>query len=214
MIPDPAPGLAPLLPPPVRAVETHAVVDDGGFPSERAAVANAVPERRWDHATVRTCARRALAALDHAPCAIDSGPMREPLWPPGIVGSLTHCAGYRAAAVARADDVASLGIDAEPARALPDGVLDMITVPREESMLRALVAADAQVPWDTVLFSAKESIYKAWFPLYGRWLDFTECELTLDTEGFVGQVLVDERPTFTGHWRIHGEHVLTAVAVR
>ena len=59
------------------------------------------------------------------------GAKREPLWPAGVVGSITHCDGYRAAAVARATDLATVGIDAEPHEPLPDGVLAAIALPAE-----------------------------------------------------------------------------------
>ncbi|MBO0877952.1 MAG: 4'-phosphopantetheinyl transferase, partial [Pseudonocardia sp.] len=84
------------------------------WPEEAAHIGHAVPRRRDEYACVRHCARQGLAALGIAPAAILSGSRREPLWPPGAVGSMTHCAGYRAAAVARASDVAAVGIDAEP----------------------------------------------------------------------------------------------------
>jgi hypothetical protein len=78
-----------------------------------------------------------------------------------VVGSITHCAGYRAAAVAPAGQVSGLGIDAEPSRALPPRLLARIL--RAEEML-ALVELRHERPtvcWDRLLFSAKEATYKA-----------------------------------------------------
>ena len=105
------------------------------------------------------------------PSPILHGRDREPLWPPGIVGSLTHCAGYRAACAARRCHVAAVGIDAEPHAALPPGVLDQVATAPERAWLRD---APAGVQWDRVLFSAKESLYKAWHPLARRWLAFED----------------------------------------
>jgi enterobactin synthetase component D / holo-[acyl-carrier protein] synthase len=53
------------------------------------------------------------------PAPILPGPAGEPGWPPGVTGSITHCPGYRACAVARTEDLAAIGIDAEPDEELP-----------------------------------------------------------------------------------------------
>lgn len=224
----PAPDeLADLLPPFV-AVESWsggASEEDRGisglFPAERALIDRAVPGRRAEFAGVRWCARRALARLGRPAAAILPGESRAPCWPSGIVGSMTHCRGYRAAAVARATDLASLGIDAEVHDRLPDGVPALVTTLRERSMLRALAGCLPGLHWDRVLFSAKESIYKAWFPLTGRWLDFTECDLQLTPDGtFCGHLLVPgpfvgrhRLEALAGRWQVTGQLVLTAVHV-
>src|SRR5882672_7976907 len=104
-----------LLPPEVIVVSRR---DDdphaAPLPEEEALIDGAVAPRRSEFATTRSCARQALHRLGVPEGPILRGPKREPLWPPGIVGSLTHCTGYRAAAVARASDVLAIGIDAEP----------------------------------------------------------------------------------------------------
>ena len=83
------------------------------WPEEAAAVQHAVEKRRREFAVGRMLARAALAAIGDPPSAIPTGNHREPVWPAGIVGSITHCAGYCAAAVARDAMVVALGIDAE-----------------------------------------------------------------------------------------------------
>ena len=98
-------------------------------------VARAVDRRRAEFTTVRTCARIALGRLGLPPAPLLTGSKREPLWPAGVVGSITHCDGYRAAAVARASEVAAIGIDAEPHDPLPDGILDRVTLPAERAHL-------------------------------------------------------------------------------
>ena len=79
------------------------------FPEEEDAVARAVDKRRQEFTTARACARAALASLGFAPVPIVRGPGGAPPWPPGVVGSLTHCAGYRGCAIGRAADVAAIG---------------------------------------------------------------------------------------------------------
>lgn len=86
---------------------------------------------------------------------------------------MTHCAGYRAAALARASDAFALGIDAEPHQPLPEGVLDVVARPEERSWI-AGQGGGTGVWWDRLLFGAKEAVFKVWYPLTGRELDFDE----------------------------------------
>lgn len=127
-------------------------------------------------------ARDALAALDHAPVPLLPGEYGAPIWPDGVVGSMTHCAGYRAVVVARAEDVAALGIDAEPHDALPKGVLAAIARLEERRMPAALPTWGG-IAWDRILFSAKGSVYKAWVPVARRWLYFKEATLVIAPDG-------------------------------
>jgi 4'-phosphopantetheinyl transferase EntD len=171
------------------------------LPEEQELVARAVGKRRAEFTTVRTCARIALGRLGLPPAPLLSGPKREPLWPDGVVGSITHCDGYRAVAVARADQLASIGIDAEPHDALPAGILARIALPAERAHLGDLPAG---VHWDRLLFSAKESVYKAWFPLARRWLGFEDAALLFSPDDdpvrgtFVVDLLVDPLPVVAG----------------
>jgi len=89
------------------------------FPAEEAVVRTAGPRRRAEFTVGRRCAREALAGLGLPVAPVLAGRAGEPLWPAGVTGSITHCPGYRACAVARAADVAGIGIDAEPDRPRP-----------------------------------------------------------------------------------------------
>ncbi|HEY3735621.1 MAG TPA: 4'-phosphopantetheinyl transferase superfamily protein [Streptosporangiaceae bacterium] len=215
--------IADLLPAEVVAVEAFA--DPPGvtlFPEEEAVVARAVERRRREFGTARYCARAALGRLGLPPAPLLRDPKGAPQWPAGVVGSITHCDGYRAAAVARAEQVATLGLDAEPAGPLPGGVLGVIAAPDEQAWIRELTAAVPDVCWDRLLFCAKESVYKAWYPLTLRWLDFKQAAVTVDPDAgtFAAALLVpgpvvDGRQLagFTGRWMIGKGLVLTAVAV-
>jgi 4'-phosphopantetheinyl transferase EntD len=182
---------------PAGVVVVEAFADRPGeepFPGEEEYTARAAEVRRREFVTTRRCAREALAALGFAPVPIPRGPRGQPVFPAGVAGSLTHCAGYRAAAVCRAGEpVTALGIDAEPHGPLPEGVDDLVTLPAERELLASLATDRPDVHWDRLLFSAKESIFKVWYPLTRRELDFTECRLEVDpaAETFTGTVLID-----------------------
>ncbi|HEV2634087.1 MAG TPA: 4'-phosphopantetheinyl transferase superfamily protein [Actinocrinis sp.] len=227
--PDPLIGR--LLPAGVCAAESFGTPPPaelaGLYPAEEEAVSKAVDKRRREYAWVRHCARQALGGLGVAPGPILSGPRREPLWPEGVVGSMTHCDGYRAAAVASTDVLLGIGLDAEPHGPLPDGILDSITLPEERKHLDDLAGRMPQVHWQRLVFSAKESVYKAWFPQTGEWLGFHDASLlfTPAPEGpdqgvFTAQLLksglvLNGRPTaqLTGRWMVCRGLVITAVSL-
>jgi 4'-phosphopantetheinyl transferase EntD len=209
---------------PVAAVELYADPPDlRPLPEEEPLIAKSVAKRRNEFITVRHCAREALEQLGLPPAPILKGDKGEPCWPDGVVGSLTHCLGFRGAVVARRSDVRGLGIDAEPHDVLPDGVLDAISLPAERVELRALPTG---LHWDRILFCAKEATYKAWFPLTHRWLGFEDAHIafTLDASGdagsFESRILIDPSAewgpplhTLSGRWTVHDGLALTAIVL-
>ena len=212
-----------ILPRAVAVAEAFADSDAPLFPEEEAIVSSAVEKRRKEFATGRACAREALGRLGLPPGPIPSGERGEPVWPPGTIGSITHCDGYRACAVAKAVDVLSLGIDAEPHHPLPDGLVNDIARPEELPRLAQLSRAEPAVHWDRLTFCAKESVYKAWYPLAQRWLGFEEAALILDASRrtFSARLLAPgpyvsgkRLSGFTGRWLVRDGIVMTAIAVK
>jgi 4'-phosphopantetheinyl transferase EntD len=215
-----------ILPGEVECAEAFGdLADVALFPEEEALIARAVDKRRREFTTARGCARRALGALGVGPVPILPGERGAPQWPAGIVGSITHCPGYRAAAASRARDTLAIGLDAEPDQPLPDGVLGAVALPGERARLRDLTAAEPGISWDRLLFSAKESVYKAWFPLARRWLGFEDADITIDPVAgtFQARLLVPAPATattppggltgFTGRWLASDGLIVTAIAV-
>ncbi|MPQ97185.1 4'-phosphopantetheinyl transferase superfamily protein [Modestobacter sp. I12A-02628] len=212
-----------LLPEGATAAE-HRGDDPGAelFPEEQALVAAAVPARRSEFATGRRCARRALAELGFPPAPLLRDAAGAPTWPAGAVGSITHCTGYRGCAVARTGVAQALGIDAQPHRPLPPGVLDLITVPAERAHLRTLAAAAAATHWDVVLWSAKESVFKAVCPTTGWRPGFREVAVRLSPAGTfratpAGRSRQPVQPrldVLDGTWLVAGGLALTAVVVQ
>jgi 4'-phosphopantetheinyl transferase EntD len=210
---------------PAVVMSAEAFTDPPGvtvLAAEEPLVRHAVEKRRREFATTRHCARRALVGLGAEPVPILSGAKGEPLWPPGIVGSMTHCENYRGAAVARAGTVVSLGIDAEPNEPLPDGVLDVISHASERRHIGDLQSALPGTAWDRLLFCAKEATYKAWFPIMRTWLDFGDAEVRFDpaAQCFTSRLLVPgpliggcRIESFAGRWAATETVVATTISV-
>ncbi len=192
------------------------------FPGEESLVAMAVEKRRREVIGARHCARLAMEKLGVDPVAVPRGHKNAPVWPRGVVGSLTHCDGYRGAALGYSMQFRSIGIDAEPLAPLPEGVLEHVSLEPEREWLDATAS---ELPLDKLLFSAKEATYKAWFPLTGRWLGFEEAHLTFtfDATGssgtFHSALLVPgdthtgpPLTSFDGRWLADRGLVITAIA--
>ena len=147
---------------------------------------NVAPKRHDEFALGRYAARLALqksgwdqfAPLLRKEC-------REPAWPTGFVGSITHCGEWAAAAVARYAGIKSIGIDLEDARAVPvDQIIDLVCSEGERSMM---AGGHAQQKF-AAIFSAKEAAYKALFPLCHTFFDFHALELLWvpESRSFIG----------------------------
>ena len=160
------------------------VCDDGtsappALPADEAqAMANAVANRQREFALGRWCARRALVRLGVEARSIPMAANRAPIWPDGVVGSITHCARFVGAVAARAHDYRGIGFDAERADRLGVDLVRLICTPAEVEWTREHAAAG--VDWPTVVFSAKEALYKCISPAFGVMLDFLDVELEID----------------------------------
>lgn len=156
------------------------------FPEELQAMARATPARRYEFALGRRCAREALALLGGPRVAIPVGRFRDPVWPFGYVGSITHCQGFCAAAVARtlpgnsSGGIRGIGLDSEPAVPLPEELTGVICTANECVWL-ASRHGDG-MPWDRLFFCAKESAYKCLFPTTHRFLEFRDIAVRFDPE--------------------------------
>ncbi|PNC12677.1 enterobactin synthase subunit EntD [Enterobacter cloacae] len=178
-----------------------------------AELADAGRKRKADHLAGRIAAAHALP--DHTVPAI--GPSGEPLWPDGISGSITH-SGTQAMAVVVRDRHALIGIDCETilpeneAREIKDGIIDA----QEERVL-----SHSGYPFAlalTLVFSAKESLFKALFPQVQAYMGFDSARVTmLDKETLMLALTrpltgFDEGLAFTLHWLLDGEQVITLLS--
>ena len=181
------------------------IVIDRILPAAVVCVERLGKPKNTDFETGRECAREALQKLGCATTAIPAGVSGEPLWPEGIVGSITHTREYCAAAAASVNEVHNLGIDAELHCGLKEGILEIIANADEMQMIRQLPKG---IYWDAVLFSAKESIYKAWFPSGGP-LGWEDVSVVFHPEN--GTFSAPAPVQLDGRFLITDNFVLTAV---
>ncbi|MEU4680891.1 4'-phosphopantetheinyl transferase superfamily protein [Micromonospora sp. NPDC023737] len=175
----------------------------------------AVESRRRDFTAGRVCARRAMATLGLPPAPVPAAD-RAPVWPSGVVGTITHTRGYCAAAAARSSEVRAVGMDAEQHKELSPGVRRLICLPEEDVHLARLPVG---VSWPAVLFSAKETIYKVWHPVVGTWLDFTDALVEIDPDAGtfrarIAPARVDAAPVGHPPRAVHGRFVVADGLVR
>ena len=205
-----------LLPGSVVVATAEHDVDGILADDESDAVAAALPARRAEFATGRVLGRRALDALGVRCGSIPVARSGAPVWPSGVVGSITHCTGLRACAVGRRDEHAGIGIDATPARPLPGGVLarvaDLGSAPVTAG-LAALRAAGVESP-DSVLFAAAESVAKARTSAHGGWHGIDGADVALHPDGSFA-VRARRGPAFTGsgRWAVAGGLALAGIAL-
>jgi 4'-phosphopantetheinyl transferase EntD len=207
---------------------THAAcVDSDGvdltdrlFPEEAAHLTRAVDKRRREFALGRSCARQAMAALGLPPQALPSLQDRSVAWPAAIWGTITHAEGFCAAAVARREDTAGLGLDAEVRARVQPRLWSSIATAAEIGWIEAVDGALLQAERATRLFSAKEAFYKAQYCATRAWVGFHDVELSFDGQGgFEVALLVDVAPGFARGMRYGGreacarDHVVTALCL-
>jgi 4'-phosphopantetheinyl transferase EntD len=139
----------------------------------------AVPLRRVLFALGRAAARDALRELGIQDVGVRRGSRGEPVWPSGVVGAISHSQDVAVALVGRAVDYAGLGIDVEePARGPTARAARLVCRPAE----MAWADPEAGTERLTMLFSAKEAVFKALFPIEHVWLGFGDAELTWRSE--------------------------------
>lgn len=173
--------------------------------------------RRRDYALGRWCAHEAMAAFDRSQEPLLTGTSRAPAWPEGLIGSITHCNTYCAAAVAKLEEFAGIGIDAEQWRNFPSDIQKHVAT-EEEFRLSNLDLSDMVSL--ALFFSAKESLFKALNPMTGLFFDFLSISMRIDISS--GDFFIDSetlpqialyKPNLVGRFLITDELVLTSTLV-
>lgn len=167
------------------------------FEAEAEAMVRAVPKRRAEFFAGRAAAHRAMQALGRAPAPVPMGQDRAPVWPEGLVGSISHCSEACVALVAKAAHYRALAVDVEPDVDLPYHVIDTICVPSEQARWAGVPKED-RGRMARLIFSAKEAVYKLQYPLAGKMLEFSDVEIAVDVANscFEAHVVVPLAPGF------------------
>jgi len=163
-------------------------------PDEEVFVAKAAPKRQRDFALGRACAHAALAQLGKSEAVIAIGESGAPLWPAGIVGSITHTTGYAAAMVAETRSFSGIGVDAERVGGVTQDLWPRLFDAAERDHLMGL-EGESRAVMATLFFSAKETAYKAW-RMKGA-LAFRDIRITPEPAGFIAT---------RGTMRLHGRY--------
>jgi 4'-phosphopantetheinyl transferase EntD len=150
---------------------------------ELSSVSHCANKRIDDFTRGRACAHRGLSELGVGAFSVLAGEKREPLWPPGIVGSITHTTGFAAAVVARRGEVEALGIDCEIVASVDQDLWERICTPTERTRLAELPEAPAQ-RHAALIFAAKEAFYKCQFPLSREWVGFEDVTIEASAGSF------------------------------
>jgi len=148
--------------------------------SERPFVTRAVESRQREFSTGRVLARRAMARLGYAEAPLLRDEDRVPLWPEGLVGSISHCADLCVVALSLAARHVGIGLDVEPDLAVKDGIERVVCRPEEIARLQAIADEDERARQVRLIFSVKEATYKAFYPQLRTFWSFQDVGVELD----------------------------------
>jgi 4'-phosphopantetheinyl transferase EntD len=212
--------LGALFPAGVIAVELTAAAPRAVLTtSELNFISHCAQKRIDDFARGRACAHRGMHELGLGEFSLLAGEKREPLWPPGIVGSITHTTGFAAAVVARRIEIESLGIDCEVVDSVDADLWERICTPAEQEFLGQLPEAQARQQ-AALIFAAKEAFYKCQFPLSHEWVGFEDVSIEAAAGSYriVPQVRLPVAAewvaTLAGRYQFRGPWVVTGVTAQ
>ena len=168
---------------------------------------HAVPARLREFAAGRHAARMAMQAAGLPAVALPIGADRAPVWPDGVIGSLTHSRTLCLAVAGQAGALSGIGIDLEPATSLERNLWDSILLPEEQIDLMRAPAAKRGLLAKTI-FSAKEAAYKAQYPTSRTLFGFEVMVIAVMDDRFVA-LFRDPIPPFVAGQRIEGRIITT-----
>ncbi|MEX2962985.1 4'-phosphopantetheinyl transferase [Microbulbifer sp. TYP-18] len=218
---------------PVRGIEQHSLsFHTGGYHDdffsilgiERPdALDRAVPKRKAEFLAGRYCAREVLLRLGERKTFVDICADRQPGWPGGIIGSISHSNGRAAAIASRDKSIVGVGIDIED-----------LVAPRLVEELHPQVLNSSERQWlnwgeldpaivFTLIFSIKESFFKALYPLVRRFFGFDAISISaiepnsrrahfsINPQSIVGEFLPSA--DYTAHYHQPSEDSLATCVV-
>ena len=141
--------------------------------------------RKEHYRSGRICAGEVLSKLGTLGQPVLRDPQtREPLWPEGISGAITHSGNWAAAAAGKTSDVLGIGIDLEDLeRQVDSRISKHVCIPEEQKWLQEC-GEDLLEQNLKIIFSAKESIFKAFFPYTTTYLHFHDARILMEQTFF------------------------------
>jgi enterobactin synthetase component D len=184
-------------------------------------LASMAHKRQADYLAGRISAALALQALKLPSYAIRAGTDRAPIWPEGIAGSITHSHGRAASLVTRAPgQLCGIDLEVIATETTLAAIFTKCLSHHEARLARTAMSVPSEIA-ATLLFSAKESIFKALYPRVGRFFGFSAAELMQELPPNRLQFEITEtlHPNIPQGFRvqvnydIRAEHVLTWLAI-
>ncbi|WP_435257494.1 4'-phosphopantetheinyl transferase family protein [Thioclava sp. FR2] len=185
-------------------------LDHGLYPGE--GLTGAIPSRLREFSAGRAAARAAMAEIGISPSAIPHGSNREPIWPVGVIGSITHTAAHCLAIVLPTDQFRGVGIDLEEHADLERDLWPAVLHPVERQRLEQIPQCH-QPKSALTYFCAKEAVYKAQYPITRQLLDFQDIVVSVQSGKFEAQFQCDvdafaKHSTIIGRTKVVDRHLL------
>jgi 4'-phosphopantetheinyl transferase EntD len=182
------------------------------LPEEEELISQAMEKRQREFRAGRHCAHAALARLGLARSPILRDQKRAPIWPHGFLGSISHSRDYCLAACCAVGAIQGLGVDVEPLEPLKPGLTSYIQTEAESQFMQA----HPELP-ERLIFSAKESLYKCFYPLVKCFFGFHAVELELDPDNQrfcfkatgIAPLGLSQPFVFHGHYLTIQKHLIT-----
>ena len=204
----PAMDLASLFPPQVAwVIATPEMWKTPVFPEEETLISQAMEKRKGEFRAGRHCAHTAMQKLGGPGRPILRDDKRAPVWPTGFLGSISHTSDFCLAACASSEQLVGLGVDVEPLAPLKQGVDRYIHSTAENAFMQS----HPHLP-ERLIFSAKESLYKCFYPLLKRYVGFHAVEIIVDSINEQFRYRPSNCTTdvpFPSHLRFYGRFLIT-----
>jgi phosphopantetheine--protein transferase-like protein len=212
--------IAPLFPAYVATAARRIGHDTIGlYPQELELISKAIDKRRCEFAAGRACARKALGAIGYAPMPILRAASSAPLWPDGILGTISHSHTWAGAAVSRAEHLAGIGLDIETVGRVTINIARKVLTGAESTLFQTQPEEEQQ-NFLALLFSVKEAVYKCLSPVVPVHMGFHDAEVrkagTSCFEVSMSPEISQARPTcarLTGHYFFHDGCVFTGIVL-
>lgn len=181
----------------------------------------AVTVRQREFAAGRACAAQAMEALGLERRPVLMAVDRSPIWPDGLLGSISHTRELAGTALAlRSSGSRAIGLDLEEALPLDDSLVAEVAFGGERSWL-SRQRADNRGILAKAIFCAKEAAYKCQYPLTQEMFgfEFFHIDLQLDRKRFTATFLKTVHPFQAGDqldgciW-LSGDHIVALAALR